>query len=117
MTCREAAELGKAQGFPLYSATAHCLANRPELSGVQRVPALQKVFGEKRRKKPNRRNPYSLTVRLDETALTAFNREREAAGHTIQDALERAVTLYVYASKLKRNPASAGTEQGARKGE
>ena len=43
-TCKEAQELGRAAGFPRYSAAAHCLANAPEETGVMRTPELSAVL-------------------------------------------------------------------------
>lgn len=40
MTGREAAKLGQELGFPKYSAAANSLADRPEETGVMRVPEL-----------------------------------------------------------------------------
>lgn len=49
MTCREAQEIGRAVGFPGYSAAAHSLANHPEVTGVMRVPKLEQALaGDKR---------------------------------------------------------------------
>ena len=51
MKAREAAELGQSMGFTKYSPTAHSLANRPEETGVMRVPQLEQAINGKKRKK------------------------------------------------------------------
>ena len=50
MKTQEAVETGQSMGFTKYSKAAHSLANRPEETGVMRVPQLEQALAGRKRK-------------------------------------------------------------------
>lgn len=54
MKTQEAVETGQSMGFTKYSKAAHSLANRPNETGVMRVPELEQAIKADKRKQTDR---------------------------------------------------------------
>lgn len=83
-------------GFPKYCKASNSMCNRGDEYGVALSPkAIRQLNGkpEERRTRPCRFN-----FRLLETDGDAFTRARLKNGHTVQEAAEKAVLLYIKAT-------------------
>ena len=84
--------------FPKYSKASNSMCNRGEEYGVALShKALRYLNGGKPDEKRTR--PCRFNFRLLETDSDAFTRARLKNGHTIQEATEKAVLLYIAATE------------------
>jgi len=79
--------------FPKYCNASNSMANRSEEYGVCLSPAAVRFLTGK--KAPNRTRPNKYTFRLLDADSEAFNRIRIREGLTVQEAVEKAVLLYI----------------------
>ena len=79
--------------FPKYCKASNSMANRAEEYGVSLSPAAVKFLEGKRVE--HRTRPNKFTFRLLDADSEAFNRARLRKGETIQEAVEKAVLLYI----------------------
>lgn len=83
--------------FPKYCKAANSMANRSEEYGVCLSPAAVRYLTGKPRE--NRTRPCRFTFRLLTADSEAFTRARLKAGQTVQEAVEKAVLMYIKASE------------------
>lgn len=86
--------------FPKYTKASNSMCNRGEEYGVALSPkAIRWLNG----KKPveNRTRPCKHTFRLLEVDNDAFERARIKNGHSIQEATEKAIMLYIQAAGVE----------------
>ena len=109
ITCRDAERIGRAMGYPGYSAAGHSLANNPEKSGVMRVPPLWDVLGEpsdeilkmcyKRYKAKKKKRVYrrvksvEFRARLTQETAEAVKQKMEELGIASKQTLVEALLL------------------------
>lgn len=89
---------------PKYSKVTHCMASDPAYGVVLRSDVARHIRG----KDEHRAKPCKFTFRLKTCDSDEFNSARAIMGHSIQDATEYAVRLYIAAAK-ERAATSAAT--------
>ena len=83
--------------FPKYCKAANSMCNHGEEYGVSlSARAVRYLHGKQ---EEHRTRPCRFTFRLLETDNDAFTRARLKNGHTIQEATEKAVMLYIAATE------------------
>lgn len=83
--------------FPKYCKASNSMANRSEEYGVSLSPKAVRWLNGKQTDE-HRTRPNKYTFRLLDTDKDAFTRARLRNGHTIQEATEKAVMLYIAAT-------------------
>ena len=81
------------QAFPKYCKASNSMANRAEEYGVSLSPAALRYLEAK--PKERRTRPNQFTFRLLDSDSEAFTRARLRKGQTVQEAVEKAVLLYI----------------------
>lgn len=84
--------------FPKYSKASNSMCNNGEEYGVSLSPRAIRWLNGTAGKKNNRTRPCRFTFRLLEADSDAFTRARLKNGHSIQEATEKAVMLYIAAA-------------------
>lgn len=79
--------------FPKYCKASNSMANRAEEYGVSLSPAALRYLDA--RPKERRTRPNQYTFRLLDSDSEAFTRARLRKGQTVQEAVEKAVLLYI----------------------
>ncbi len=96
MSLADFAEIAHAEGFSKCSKAALSLASDP-LTGVVAGTSLKRLMGYK---DANRAKPHKYTLRMSESWRDEFEAAKAHFGHeTDQEAIERAIFLYVTAYK------------------
>lgn len=85
------------QAFPKYCKASNSMCNRGEEYGVALSPAALRYLDAKPRERRTRPNQY--TFRLLDSDSEAFTRARIRRGQTVQEAVEKAVLLYIAAEE------------------
>lgn len=80
--------------FPKYTNASDTMCNRSEEYGVCLTNKAVK-FLEGKRKSDKRIKSNQMTVRLSDADKSAFDKARLRKGHTIQQATEEAIMLYI----------------------
>lgn len=87
--------------FPKYCKAANSMCNNSEEYGVSLSSKAQRYLMGKTEK---RKRPCQLTARLLEADKEAFDKARLKRNHTIQEAVEAAVMLYIKETEDVPNP-------------
>lgn len=81
--------------FPKYCKASNSMCNRGDEYGVALSPKAIRYLNGTKTDNERRTRPCKFTFRLLETDNEAFTRARLKNGHTVQEATEKAILLYI----------------------